>query len=461
MILFGLAGAAQAQSFFSSGPGGLCVDVKGGAIASLTPIQLWTCHGGAPQQFRFNAKAGKVQSVARPDLCVETISRPGDPNPHLVLQPCNLSAERWIYDSARKHVRARIGNVDRCWDVPNGNTDAKRFRAGQILIVYPCHGQINQQFVLAAAKQQRAAPLPPAKPSSAQAKQIQAHPFAFAKAGIWNLSRISDNPSGNGTIACVAQNDGRDSRDLRFATDGKDAIIEYRDGTDLRTYPPQINVQITFGTNGPPRNYAASISFDDGSTPWIRILERANADVGLERASQIAFRSPRGLTVIAVPDAGKLWPQFTRCLQTIAGVSAAPAQAASTAGSAPADMIRGLYRSGSKALADKGSRTRFFSPALLQSMAAQDRKCAGAQGPCGIDFDLLTGAQDLVKFGDLRVTEVARQQDRATVRVNYRNTAFKPSPAETVTFELQQVAGGWRIADIRYQDFTLTSQFKP
>jgi len=26
---------------------------------------------------------------------------------------------------------------------------------------------------------------------------------------------------------------------------------------------------------------------------------------------------------------------------------------------------------------------------------------------------------------------------------------------------LQQVAGGWRIADIRYQDFTLTSQFKP
>jgi hypothetical protein len=126
---------------------------------------------------------------------------------------------------------------------------------------------------------------------------------------------------------------------------------------------------------------------------------------------------------------------------------------AAAAGTGPVALIQGLYRDGGKSLGDKVARERFLSSRLIQLIVADERKSAQAKEPGKIDYDLLTGAQDAVKFGDLQVTEASRRNDRATVRATFRNTAFGNSPppkVETVTFELQETAAGWRITNIKY-----------
>jgi hypothetical protein len=170
-----------------------------------------------------------------------------------------------------------------------------------------------------------AAPVTPPQPApaappvqrpaqNAQAGLPQAHRIRFAQAGVWNVYRITLGPSDRVTRGCVAESNHETVSNLRFATDGRLAIIEFRDGSDIRSYPPRFDVQIGFGATNRMRTYQAEVNYDDGVTPWIRVTERADADVGLERASQISFRTPRGLTVIPMMDAQLLWPQFARCI---------------------------------------------------------------------------------------------------------------------------------------------------
>lgn len=157
--------------------------------------------------------------------------------------------------------------------------------------------------------QRRVQTAPPAAP--------QADRRRFAQAGIWSVYTVSAGPGDPVTRGCVAQNNDQFAGDLRFATDGQVAIIEFRDGSDISSYPPQFEVQIGFGAGGRMRRYQAEVNYDDGRTPWIRVMERANADVGIERADQISFRTPRGLTVIPMIDAPLLWQQFGRCARRI------------------------------------------------------------------------------------------------------------------------------------------------
>ncbi len=92
---------AQAQSFFSSGNRDLCVDVKGGVLEVGKDIQLWTCHGRAPQLFQFDTRTGKIHVQARPQLCIGVNFLP-DGTADLILKDCKDATERWIVDAALK-----------------------------------------------------------------------------------------------------------------------------------------------------------------------------------------------------------------------------------------------------------------------------------------------------------------------------------------------------------------------
>jgi hypothetical protein len=166
-------------------------------------------------------------------------------------------------------------------------------------------------------------PNPPALPPVAvapappQPQGPQASRFAFANVGPWSIWRLSDNPSGNPTRGCTIEGRQAPLSDLRLATDGRLAIIEWRDGTDMRAYPKSFPVQVAFGTGRPFRNYTATIHRDDGVTPWARISERANADVGIERSDQIVVRSQFGTTTFPMYDRDQMFKQFVRCAQMI------------------------------------------------------------------------------------------------------------------------------------------------
>ena len=141
-ILVG-GGTARAQSFYSSGHGGLCVDIAGGRMAPGTRVQLWNCHGGAPQRFGVDPRSQQIFVEGRRDLCLHTSTVPGKPA-EMMLFDCRFVTDKWVYDAGRRQIRSSLGL---CWDVPGANKDANRFRAGQPLIAFKCHGQINQQFV--------------------------------------------------------------------------------------------------------------------------------------------------------------------------------------------------------------------------------------------------------------------------------------------------------------------------
>ncbi|MGE3646346.1 MAG: hypothetical protein AB7F96_21075 [Beijerinckiaceae bacterium] len=134
-------------------------------------------------------------------------------------------------------------------------------------------------------------------------------------------------------------------------------------------------------------------------------------------------------------------------------VAAAAPAALPVSGPEPAELIDGIYRSamaGSNPF-DKRTRGQYLSRQLLGLIVRDERESARKGEPGKLDYDLLSGAQDMLKIGGLQVTEVSRQQDRVNVRVRFRNTAFKGrAPVETVIYQLQAGNQGWRITNIIY-----------
>jgi hypothetical protein len=127
-------GQASASPFATNLDGSLCVDIKGGTIVSGTPLQLWPCHGKAPQNFGMDASpAGVIFAVAKQDLCVD-----GRDKQPLRLVSCGVVHTEWRYDARTKTVRSKNGL---CWDVPNG-----RFQQQVPLQAWRCHNGMNQQF---------------------------------------------------------------------------------------------------------------------------------------------------------------------------------------------------------------------------------------------------------------------------------------------------------------------------
>ena len=126
---------AAAKSFHVQVQAGLCIDVSGGRTMGGTAVQLWPCHGKAPQKFTIDAAQGRIRYAAKPDMCVDQEQGGGR---KLELTECQHAWNRWSYDARNMRI---VGPNNQCWDVPSG-----RFDQGQRLQVWACNSQPPQGF---------------------------------------------------------------------------------------------------------------------------------------------------------------------------------------------------------------------------------------------------------------------------------------------------------------------------
>ncbi|MCO8276200.1 ThuA domain-containing protein [Actinoplanes sp. TRM 88003] len=110
---------------------GKCVDVAGNSSADSTKIQLWSCTGGANQQWTVNGST--LRSLGK---CMSTAS-----GGQVQLSACTGAAtQNWTAGANGSLVNAASG---RCLDANGGST-----ADGTQLIIWSCHGGTNQRWVL-------------------------------------------------------------------------------------------------------------------------------------------------------------------------------------------------------------------------------------------------------------------------------------------------------------------------
>ncbi len=162
-----------------------------------------------------------------------------------------------------------------------------------------------------------ASPPPPRFTPPLPAPQRNAvYRFDFARAGMWDIKRVSAEPSGRITGGCTADSTDQVLLNLRLAVNLQIAFLDFRDGTDMRKYPQRFPVQIAFGTNQPFQNHQAEI-ITDNTGSWARVAESRNLKTGIDRADQVIIKSAYGFVTIPMFDRDKLWPALTRCMQLI------------------------------------------------------------------------------------------------------------------------------------------------
>ncbi|MFG1689030.1 ricin-type beta-trefoil lectin domain protein [Nonomuraea sp. NPDC049269] len=122
-----------------SGLGGRCLDVTGGNSADGTPVQMWTCFGGANQQWT-RASEGTLRSLGK---CLDVSGGSTANGARPQLYSCNGSAaQQWSYTTGRDLVNPVSG---KCLDVvDNAATDGARLQ------IWTCTGAANQKWTVPA-----------------------------------------------------------------------------------------------------------------------------------------------------------------------------------------------------------------------------------------------------------------------------------------------------------------------
>lgn len=162
-------------------------------------------------------------------------------------------------------------------------------------------------------------------------------------------------------------------------------------------------------------------------------------------------KSRRGVVnAVAAPAAQPVQMAQQAPAQPGRGVPAGPGAAL---GLEPADLVESIYRramTGADAF-DRRTRAQYLSRQLVRLIVQDEQESARRQEPGKLEYSLLSGGQDELVIADLQVAEISRQQDRASVRVRFRNSAAgRRAPVETVTYQLQAGDQGWRITNIIY-----------
>jgi glucosylceramidase len=118
-----------------SGLGGRCLDVVDNVSADGTPVQLWSCFGGANQRWT-RAADGTVRSLGR---CLDVSGGSTADGARVQLWTCNGSgAQQWSYTAGRDLVNPQSG---KCLDVvDNTNADGARLQ------IWSCTGAANQKW---------------------------------------------------------------------------------------------------------------------------------------------------------------------------------------------------------------------------------------------------------------------------------------------------------------------------
>jgi hypothetical protein len=136
---------------------GLCFDIPAKAVAAGSRIQMWTCNGGANQQFDFVTATGQVKVYAGTanEMCWNAAGNSSANFTEVILWPCNNQAnEQWAYNP---NTKAITGINGACLNL-TGNVSVN----GTLVQLYQCNGLPNEQFNLGAT----VAPPPPPPPPS-------------------------------------------------------------------------------------------------------------------------------------------------------------------------------------------------------------------------------------------------------------------------------------------------------
>jgi glucosylceramidase len=118
-----------------TGYGGKCIDVPGGNSADGTPVQLWTCHGGANQQFT-RADDGTIRVLGK---CLDVKDRSTADGARVQLWTCTGGTnQQWTYTAGQDLVNPQ---ADKCLDATGpGSAD------GTPLQIWSCTGGPNQKW---------------------------------------------------------------------------------------------------------------------------------------------------------------------------------------------------------------------------------------------------------------------------------------------------------------------------
>ncbi len=127
----------------------------------------------------------------------------------------------------------------------------------------------------------------------------------------------------------------------------------------------------------------------------------------------------------------------------------------------PLALISALYKA-PKDITAPNQRQKYLSRQLTNLLEADDSAAKKNNEPGKLDYDVMNGSQDLVKYGNVKTSLTSSTQDQALVTVQFKNTAFNdPSaPIETVRYEFRKGDRGWRITNILYANHDLLGTLK-
>ncbi|MGW9209987.1 ricin-type beta-trefoil lectin domain protein [Embleya sp. NPDC055664] len=117
-----------------------CVDPLGGGRASGTALVLWNCNGGTNQ--RFVEVAGTLRPADTQTLCVAAPAADATLGAKLVLAGCDGSAgQRWVKEPAAPVRFAELVSGAKCLDVDGGTMSS-----GRAVLAWDCTGNTNQKW---------------------------------------------------------------------------------------------------------------------------------------------------------------------------------------------------------------------------------------------------------------------------------------------------------------------------
>ncbi|RIV38053.1 ThuA domain-containing protein [Micromonospora radicis] len=120
-----------------TGLGGKCLDVRNGATADGTQIQIWACNGGAAQTWSVTPNS-TIRALGK---CLDVNGGASADGTKIQLWACNGSAaQNW---SAQSNGTLRNPQTGKCLDVSNNSSVD-----GQAVHLWTCHTNANQRWVL-------------------------------------------------------------------------------------------------------------------------------------------------------------------------------------------------------------------------------------------------------------------------------------------------------------------------
>ncbi|MGQ5524459.1 lectin [Chitinimonas sp. PSY-7] len=116
------------------GDGGRCLDI-GGGLREGAALQLWDCHGGENQRFRY--EDGQLKTG---DFCLDIAGgNYGNGTPVIAYRCTGGQNQQWRFSG--QQIYSSLNN--RCLDVEGRQTGN-----GARLVMWDCHNGSNQRFTL-------------------------------------------------------------------------------------------------------------------------------------------------------------------------------------------------------------------------------------------------------------------------------------------------------------------------